>query len=152
MGNEYGTTTGRPRRCGWYDLPIARYAARINGVTDFVLTKLDVLTGLEQIPVCVAYEVDGERYDEMPMTQTDFHHARPVYEYFHGWSRGHLQGAHPRGPALQRAEVRRLPRGTLRGTLLGDRRRSGPRRDHHRPPPGLNAGPRSWLTSPSRSG
>jgi adenylosuccinate synthase len=85
-GHEYGTTTGRPRRCGWYDAVIARYAARVNGVTDFVLTKLDVLTGWERIPVCVAYEVDGVRYDEMPMTQTAFHHATPVYEYFDGWT------------------------------------------------------------------
>ncbi len=85
-GGEFGTTTGRPRRCGWYDAPIARYAARINGVTDFVMTKLDVLTGFEQIPVCVAYEVDGERVDEMPMTQTGFHHAKPIYEYFPGWT------------------------------------------------------------------
>jgi adenylosuccinate synthase len=65
---------------------IARYAARVNGVTDFVLTKLDVLTGWESIPVCVAYEVDGKRLDEMPMTQTEFHHAVPVYEYFDGWT------------------------------------------------------------------
>ena len=85
-GHEYGTTTGRPRRCGWYDAVIARYAARVNGVTDFVLTKLDVLTGWEQIPVCVAYDVDGERCDEMPMTQTAFHHATPIYEYFDGWT------------------------------------------------------------------
>ena len=86
VGAEFGTTTGRPRRCGWYDSVIARYAARINGVTDFVLTKLDVLTGWESIPVCVAYEVDGKRLDEMPMTQTEFHHAVPVYEYFDGWT------------------------------------------------------------------
>ncbi|MGA8851220.1 MAG: adenylosuccinate synthase, partial [Aeromicrobium sp.] len=84
-GAEFGTTTGRPRRCGWYDAPIARYAARINGVTDFVLTKLDVLTGWDKIPVCVAYDVDGERVDEMPMTQTGFHHAKPIYEFFDGW-------------------------------------------------------------------
>ena len=84
-GHEYGTTTGRPRRCGWYDAVIARYAARVNGVTDFVLTKLDVLTGWERIPVCVAYEVDGKRFDEMPMSQTDFHHATPVYELLDGW-------------------------------------------------------------------
>jgi adenylosuccinate synthase len=86
VGGEYGTTTGRPRRCGWYDAVIARYAARINGVTDFVLTKLDVLSGLERVPVCVAYEVDGRRLDEMPMTQTEFHHATPVYEHLDGWS------------------------------------------------------------------
>jgi adenylosuccinate synthase len=84
-GQEYGTTTGRPRRCGWYDTVIARYAARVNGVTDFVLTKLDVLTGLEQVPVCVAYDVDGVRHDEMPVNQSDFHHAVPVYEYLPGW-------------------------------------------------------------------
>ena len=85
-GHEFGTTTGRPRRCGWYDAPIARYSARINGVTDFVMTKLDVLTGLKEIPVCVACEVDGVRHDEMPVSQSDFHHAKPIYETFAGWS------------------------------------------------------------------
>ncbi len=85
IGAEYGTTTGRPRRCGWYDAVIARYAARVNGVTDFVLTKLDVLTGLERVPVCVAYDVNGVRHDEMPVNQSDFHHAVPIYEYLPGW-------------------------------------------------------------------
>jgi adenylosuccinate synthase len=85
-GAEFGTTTGRARRTGWYDAPIARYAARINGVTDFVLTKLDVLTGLEKIPVAVAYDVDGQRFDELPVSQSDFHHAVPVYEEFPGWT------------------------------------------------------------------
>ena len=85
-GFEFGTTTGRPRRCGWYDAPIARYTARINGVTDFVITKLDVLTGLEKIPVCVAYDVDGVRHDEVPVNQSDFHHAKPILEYFPGWT------------------------------------------------------------------
>lgn len=85
-GAEFGTTTGRPRRCGWYDTPIARYSARINGITDFVLTKLDVLTGLTEIPVCVAYDVDGVRFDEMPVNQSDFHHAKPIYEMFPGWT------------------------------------------------------------------
>jgi len=86
IGAEFGTTTGRPRRCGWFDLPIARYASRINGITDLVITKLDVLSGWEQIPVCVAYEVDGERHEELPMTQTGFHHAKPIYEFLPGWS------------------------------------------------------------------
>jgi adenylosuccinate synthase len=85
VGAEFGVTTGRPRRCGWYDAVVARYASRVNGVTDFVLTKLDVLTGLEQIPVCVAYDVEGTRHDEMPMTQTEFHHAKPIYELLQGW-------------------------------------------------------------------
>jgi adenylosuccinate synthase len=85
QGFEFGTTTGRPRRTGWFDAPIARYAQRINGITDFVLTKLDVLTGLERIPVCVAYDVDGQRVDEVPVSQTDFHHAVPIYEDLPGW-------------------------------------------------------------------
>jgi adenylosuccinate synthase len=84
-GGEYGTTTGRPRRCGWYDAVIARYAARVNGVTDFVLTKLDVLTGFERIRVCTGYRIGGTVHTEMPMTQTEFHHAEPVYEDLPGW-------------------------------------------------------------------
>ncbi|BAW92222.1 adenylosuccinate synthase [Actinomyces sp. Chiba101] len=85
-GGEFGVTTGRPRRCGWHDAVVTRYAARVNGLTDLVLTKLDVLTGHEEIPICVAYDVDGERTDEMPLTQTGFHHATPVYEMMPGWS------------------------------------------------------------------
>jgi adenylosuccinate synthase len=85
-GAEYGTTTGRPRRCGWMDTVVGRYATRINGVTDFVVTKLDVLTGLDWVPVCVGYDVAGVRHDEMPMTQSDFHHAKPIYEQLPGWS------------------------------------------------------------------
>ena len=86
VGAEYGTTTGRPRRCGWADVVIGRYARRVNGLTDVVLTKLDVLTGLEKIPVCVAYDVQGERFEEMPVNQSDVHHATPVYEELEGWS------------------------------------------------------------------
>jgi len=86
IGGEIGVTTGRARRCGWYDAPIARYAVRVNGLTDFFLTKLDVLTGWEKIPVCVAYEVDGKRVEELPASQSDFHHAKPIYEYLPGWS------------------------------------------------------------------
>ncbi|MEY2797978.1 MAG: hypothetical protein RIS22_244 [Actinomycetota bacterium] len=86
IGHEYGTTTGRNRRCGWYDAPIARFAVRINGLTDFFLTKLDVLTGWERIPVCVAYEINGKRVEEIPSSQTDFHHAVPIYEYLPGWN------------------------------------------------------------------
>ncbi len=86
LGAEFGTTTGRTRRCGWYDAVIARYAARINGLTEFCLTKLDILGGWERIPVCVGYEIDGVRHDEMPMTQSEFHHATPIYEFFDGWN------------------------------------------------------------------
>jgi adenylosuccinate synthase len=84
-GGEFGVNTGRPRRTGWYDAVMARHASRINGFTDYFLTKLDVLTGIERIPVCVAYDVDGVRHDEMPMTQTEFHHAVPILEHFDGW-------------------------------------------------------------------
>ncbi|WP_163544041.1 adenylosuccinate synthase [Occultella kanbiaonis] len=84
-GGEYGVTTGRPRRTGWYDAVIARYSGRVNGLTDLVLTKLDVLTGQEKVPVCVAYDVDGARHDEMPVDQSAFHHAKPIYEELDGW-------------------------------------------------------------------
>ncbi|PMC75526.1 adenylosuccinate synthase [Brachybacterium sp. UMB0905] len=86
VGGEVGVNTGRPRRCGWYDALMIRHAVRINGFTDIVLTKLDVLTGIEQVPICTGYEVDGEVHREMPMTQTEFHHAVPVYETLPGWS------------------------------------------------------------------
>jgi adenylosuccinate synthase len=85
IGGEVGVTTGRNRRTGWFDAVIARYATRVNGLTDIFLTKLDVLSGLDKVPICVAYDVDGERVDDMPMTQTGFHHATPIYEYLDGW-------------------------------------------------------------------
>ena len=84
-GGEFGVTTGRPRRTGWFDAVVARYSTRVNGITDYFITKLDVLSGLDRVPVCVAYDVGGTRHDEIPMTQTDFHHATPVYEYLDGW-------------------------------------------------------------------
>ena len=85
IGVEFGTTTGRPRRCGWADAVIGRYATRVNGVTDVVLTKLDVLSGLDTVPICVAYDVGGIRHDSMPVNQSDFHHATPIYEQHPGW-------------------------------------------------------------------
>jgi adenylosuccinate synthase len=84
-GGEFGVTTGRSRRTGWFDAVIARYAARVNGITDYFLTKLDVLSGHETVPICVAYKVNGETITDMPMTQTDVHHAVPVYEEMPGW-------------------------------------------------------------------
>jgi adenylosuccinate synthase len=85
-GGEFGTTTGRPRRCGWFDALIVRQAARINALTDVFLTKLDVLTGWPSIPIVVGYEINGRVTNSMPMTQTDLHHATPVYEYMDGWT------------------------------------------------------------------
>ena len=84
-GGEIGVTTGRRRRCGWFDAVIARYATRVNGITDYFLTKLDVLSSLETVPVCVGYTVDGKRTDDMPMTQSDIARAVPVYEELAGW-------------------------------------------------------------------
>ena len=86
LGGEYGTTTGRERRCGWLDLVALRYAARVNGLTTLALTKLDVLSHFERIPVCVRYRLpDGEETREFPAHQSDFHHAEPVYEVLDGW-------------------------------------------------------------------
>ncbi len=84
-GHEYGTTTGRARRVGWLDLPAIKFSASLNGITHLALTLLDVLSVVERIQVCVGYEIDGERVDEFPMSQTDLHHATPVYKELPGW-------------------------------------------------------------------
>jgi adenylosuccinate synthase len=86
LGAEFGTVTGRERRCGWLDLVALRYAVRLNGITSIALTKLDVLASFDELPVCVAYELrDGTRSDEFPEHQSDFHAAQPVYETLEGW-------------------------------------------------------------------
>ncbi|HNV11944.1 MAG TPA: adenylosuccinate synthase [Propionibacteriaceae bacterium] len=85
-GSEFGATTGRPRRCGWFDALVVEEASTINAFTDIYLTKLDILTGWERIPVCVAYDVAGTRHDVMPMSQADFASAVPIYEYLDGWT------------------------------------------------------------------
>jgi adenylosuccinate synthase len=87
LGSEYGTTTGRERRCGWLDLVGLRFAARVNGLTSLALTKLDVLSSFRELPVCTRYLLaDGTETGEIPAHQTDFHHARPVYETLAGWN------------------------------------------------------------------
>jgi adenylosuccinate synthase len=85
MGNEYGTTTGRPRRCGWFDAVAARYTARLGGVTSVALTMLDVLSELKEIQVCVAYELNGERIDHFPAHVNDLRNLKPIYETISGW-------------------------------------------------------------------
>jgi adenylosuccinate synthase len=109
VGGEFGVTTGRSRRTGWYDAVVARYATRVNGVTDYFLTKLDVLSGLESIPVCTGYRVGGSVIEEMPMTQTEFHKAEPVYTELPGWTED-ITGARELGdlPAAARDYVRTL--------------------------------------------
>ncbi len=87
LGGEYGTVTGRERRCGWLDLVALRYAVRVNGLTSLALTKLDVLSAFEELPVCVRYRLrDGTETADFPAHQSDFHHARPVWERLAGWA------------------------------------------------------------------
>lgn len=85
QGGEVGVTTGRRRRCGWFDAVVARYASQVNGLTDIALTKLDVLSSFKTIKVCTGYDCDGTRYDTIPQNQTAMHHAKPVYEEVPGW-------------------------------------------------------------------
>lgn len=86
VGNEFGATTGRPRRCGWIDVNVIRHAVMINGLTDLVITKLDILTGFDIIKLCVAYDIDGQRYDYMPSNVENLKKAKPIYEQFSGWN------------------------------------------------------------------
>jgi len=85
VGREYGTTTGRKRRCGWFDAVLLRYAVRVNGLTSIALTKLDVLSSLEKVNICVGYEYEGKVYQDFPSHQTIFHKCQPVYEELEGW-------------------------------------------------------------------
>jgi len=84
-GCEYGATTGRPRRCGWFDAPVVRYAHRLNALSGIALTKLDVLSGLPLVKVCIAYDIDGVRREDVPLTVTEYEKAVPVYEEMEGW-------------------------------------------------------------------
>ena len=86
-GNEFGSVTGRPRRCGWFDVPLVRYTAEVNGFDSLVMTKLDVLDELDEVPVCVSYEVDGERIDYMPASTRRMDTVKPVYERLPGWKK-----------------------------------------------------------------
>ena len=124
IGGEVGVSTGRDRRCGWYDAVVARYATRVNGLTELFMTKLDVLSSWERVPVCVAYDVDGVRHDEMPMTQTDFHQREAGLRVLRRLGRGHLRLPLVRGPAEERAALRECSRGDLRRSVLGRRRRT----------------------------
>jgi adenylosuccinate synthase len=102
LGGEFGTVTGRQRRCGWLDLVALRYAVRLNGITSLALTKLDVLSHFAELPICVAYELrDGTQTYEFPAHQSDFHHCRPVYEVLPGWGEPLTEGL----PTAARAYV-----------------------------------------------
>ena len=133
QGHEFGVTTGRPRRCGWFDAVVNRYAVQVNGLTDIVLTKLDVLTGLKEIPICVAYDVENAngthtRYDDMPCDQAAFAKATPVYETMPGWNED-ISSIHSFDelPENTKAYVRRLEElSGCRISVIG----TGPQRDH----------------------
>ena len=109
VGVEFGTTTGRKRRCGWFDALVVEAAARANAFTDIFLTKLDILTGWERIPVCVGYEIDGTKYESMPLTQSGFARAVPIYEELDGWTED-ISGCRTFGelPKNTQAYVKRL--------------------------------------------
>jgi adenylosuccinate synthase len=85
LGNEFGATTGRPRRCGWFDAVVVKYATRVNGLTDLAVTKLDVLDTLDKLGICTGYRVGDETYDEFPGEVTLLEQCEPVYEWFDGW-------------------------------------------------------------------
>ena len=133
QGHEFGVTTGRARRCGWFDAVVSRYAVEVNGLTDIVLTKLDVLTGLKEIPICVAYDVENPdgthtRYDRMPIDQSAFAAAKPIYETMPGWSED-ISRIHDFADLPQTTQdyVRRLEElSACRISLIG----TGPQRDH----------------------
>jgi adenylosuccinate synthase len=103
VGGEYGTTTGRARRVGWLDLPAIKWAAALNGITHLALTLLDVLSAVDQIKICVGYEIDGQRFEGYPMHQTALHHARPVYKELPGW-REDITGCRMRGDLPEAAQ------------------------------------------------
>src|SRR5690606_20122637 len=85
LGGEYGATTGRPRRCGWFDSVVVRYAARINGLTGLALTKLDVLDTFEEIRIATAYEIEGVQLEDFPDDLSLLERAKPIYETLPGW-------------------------------------------------------------------
>ena len=109
VGHEYGTNTGRRRRCGWFDAVMLRHAARLNSLSEIALTKLDILDALNTVKVCVAYEIDGERVETMPYHQSEFHKARPIYEELPGWQTDISECREPGDlPAAAQAYVRLL--------------------------------------------
>ena len=131
LGHEFGTVTGRERRCGWLDLVALRFAVRVNGITSLALTKLDVLSAFAEIPVCVRYLLpDGSETEEFPAHQSDFHHCRPVFETLRGWSEelgtnGLPAAAHDFVSFVERAlevEVRLVGTGAARDRVLALRR------------------------------
>ena len=130
VGHEFGTTTGRQRRCGWLDLVALRYAVRLSGITHLALTKLDVLAGLPALKVCTRYKAGRKVLDEFPLRQTDFHHAKPLYEELPGWTEDIRECETWQDlPQAARDYVQYIAEFTQDASEV-HRRRPGPRRDH----------------------
>ncbi|MBC7814984.1 MAG: adenylosuccinate synthetase, partial [Burkholderiales bacterium] len=107
--DEFGTTTGRPRRCGWLDMVVLRYAAQVNGFTELLLTKLDVLSGFDELQIATAYIIDGKHHSLLPATNSDIENATPIYETLPGWKED-ISGARRFDdlPAAAREYIRRV--------------------------------------------
>jgi adenylosuccinate synthase len=130
LGNEFGATTGRPRRCGWFDAVVVRYATRVNGLTGLAVTKLDVLDTLEELGLCTGYRVGDTLYDEFPADITELDELQPVYEWFPGWKRstadarrledlpGEARAYLARLEALVEAPIRYVSVGTRRDQII----------------------------------
>ena len=109
IGREFGTVTGRPRRCGWFDAVLLRYALRLNSLTELFVTKLDVLSGLPELKLCVGYRSDGETFEDFPPHQSIVHHAEPVYEEMEGWTEDVTGASRPEDlPAAARKYIDRI--------------------------------------------
>ena len=132
LGAEYGTVTGRNRRCGWLDLVALRYAVRVNGIDQLALTKLDVLSDFAELPVCVRYRLrDGSEHEDFPAHQSDFHAAEPVYETLPGWEEPLDDVPLARRPARRGAPLRRVRRARARRRGDADRHRRRARARAH---------------------
>jgi adenylosuccinate synthase len=131
LGNEFGATTGRARRCGWFDALVVKYATRVNGLSDLAVTKLDVLDTLDRLGICVGYEVDGEVHEEFPGDLAVLDRVTPKYEWFDGWKRstaeartlaelpGEARRYLDRIEALVEAPITYVSVGTRRDQIIG---------------------------------
>ncbi len=131
VGHEFGTTTGRQRRCGWLDLVALKYAVRLSGITHLAITKLDVLSGMPTLKVCTRYKAGRRVLDEFPLLQTDFHHAKPIFEELPGWTEDIRECETLAGPAADGARLRPVHRRVHQDARQVHRRRPRPRRDDH---------------------
>lgn len=126
LGHEYGAVTGRPRRCGWFDAVVVRYASRVNGLSGLAVTKLDVLDTLDRVAICTGYEVDGVVHTDFPGDLTALHHAAPRYEWFDGWEQPTAEARRladlPRAARRYLDRIEELVEAPIRFVSVGTRR------------------------------